>query len=287
MPDAQFFRDVRPQYAEVERALFHLLKSLSPEDWARPATRLWTVNDVTAHLLDGNVRALSMWRDGYFGENPGDVSTYEKLLGFLNQMNADWVKAARRLSPQVLIESIERTSQQVIEFLATLDLYARAPFSVAWAGESESRVWFHLARELTERWHHQQQIRMATGKENAEPSINTRDLYHPVLDTFMHALPHHYRSVSAPVGATVQISVTGEAHGSWTIERQEQDWKLLATGHGPATTTVTLPDSVAWRIFTRGIETKGIDLAEAEKLASISGDAALGLHALKMVAVMA
>src|SRR5688572_32295034 len=44
---------------------------------------------------------------------------------------------------------------------------------------------FDTAREFTERWHHQQQIRLATNR----PGIMTRELYYPVLDCFMRALP--------------------------------------------------------------------------------------------------
>ena len=49
--------------------------------------------------------------------------------------------------------------------------------------------WFHLAREFTERWHHQQQIRLATERDG----IMTRELYHPVLECFMRALPFAFR----------------------------------------------------------------------------------------------
>jgi len=59
---------------------------------------------------------------------------------------------------------------------------------VSWAGEEESANWFDTAREFTERWHHQQQIRLAVNK----PGIVTREFYFPVLDCFMRALPYAY-----------------------------------------------------------------------------------------------
>ena len=282
MPEAQFFRDVRSQYAKVESALAVLLKGLSAEEWQRPATKQWTVKDVAAHLLDGHTRALSLWRDRYFSEKPVDISTQEKLVGFLNRLNSDWTQAARRISPAVLIQFIETTSAEVLAFFAQLDLHAPAPFPVAWAGENESATWFHLARELTERWHHQQQIRAATGKENVLDRINTPELYYPVLDTFMLALPHHYRSVAAPAGTSVEVEVTGEVSGSWTIERQPGGWKLIAVNQPSPTAKAILPDTIAWRILTKGITPEA-----AEELTSISGDSALGKHVLKMVSVMA
>ena len=41
-------------------------------------------------------------------------------------------------------------------------------FGVAWAGEERSPAWFDVARELTERWHHQAHIRLATGALTGE-----------------------------------------------------------------------------------------------------------------------
>jgi hypothetical protein len=35
---------------------------------------------------------------------------------------------------------------------------------VAWAGEAESKNWFHVARDYSEKWHHQQQIREAVSQ---------------------------------------------------------------------------------------------------------------------------
>jgi uncharacterized damage-inducible protein DinB len=50
----------------LDAKLIELLRSLSPDDWNKPTVaRLWTVKDVAAHLLDGNLRMLSRARDGY------------------------------------------------------------------------------------------------------------------------------------------------------------------------------------------------------------------------------
>ena len=73
------------------------------------------------------------------------------------------------------------------------DMNIQAPVSVAWAGEKHSINWFHIAREFTEKWHHQQQIRDAVGK----PGIMTKEFFYPVMDTFMRGMPHRYRDVQA------------------------------------------------------------------------------------------
>ena len=84
---------------------------------------------------------------------------------------------------------MEEGATTVADYYQSLDPFEDAPFPVSWAGESRSPNWFHLAREFTERWHHQQQIRLATERDG----IMTRELYHPVLECFMRALPFAFR----------------------------------------------------------------------------------------------
>jgi hypothetical protein len=50
-----------------------------------------------------------------------------------------------------------------------------------------------------------------------------RELYFPVLDCFMRALPHHYRTKSAPPGTLLRFSVTGPCGGSWNLYRTRMD----------------------------------------------------------------
>ena len=123
----------------LDQQLTALLRALAPAAWQRPAlARQWTVKDVAAHLLGGNLRTLSKLRDGHFDEAPDDPN-YAGVVGFLNRLNADWVRAARRLSPAVLIELLAQLGAEYTAFLHTLDPWAPAAFAVGWAGESESQ----------------------------------------------------------------------------------------------------------------------------------------------------
>ena len=280
MPAPATRPDLRPLFPELERRLIAMLRSLSAEDWSRPTIAgQWTVKDIAAHLLDTSVRRLSMARDGYYGEKP-EIKSYPDLVAFLNRLNADWVKSMRRVSPAVLIELLEGSSQLVIAHFQSLDLAAPAPFSVAWAGEEQSENWFDIAREYTERWHHQQQIRLATGRERGDDSITSRELYFPVLDTFLQALPHHYRNVTAPEGTIVRVKVSGEAGGAWAIECRAGRWERSDTLR-EATAEVIIPDDIAWRVVT-----KGIPRAEAISCSTIKGDRALGEHVFSMLSIM-
>ena len=74
------------------------------------------MKDVAAHLLDSDVRRLSYQRDKAPMAPPeSPVESYRDLVDFLNRLNADWIKAARRISPRLLIEFLEVTGAQVCE----------------------------------------------------------------------------------------------------------------------------------------------------------------------------
>ncbi|MEM6735168.1 MAG: hypothetical protein AAF620_03760 [Bacteroidota bacterium] len=88
-----------------------------------------------------------------------------------------------------------------------------AMFSVAWAGESKSYNRMHMAREYTEFWHHQQQIREAVD----EHGILTNEFFYPVINTFFQALPHTLRDVDAEQGTVVETKITSEAGGTWFL----------------------------------------------------------------------
>ena len=233
----------------LDSKLLELLRSLTPEQWNLKATPNWTVHDVAAHLLDGSdLRRLSLARDQYWGE-PFHGNSYQDLVDFLNRLNSDWVKAFRRVSPLVLMDLLEFSNRQVAEYFQSLDPHATAPFSVAWAGETRSENWFDIAREYTEKWHHQQQIREAVG----EDGIMSRELYFPVLDTFMRVLPHSYRDVIAAEGTEVAIHVKGEAGGHWFLHRGKESWGLSRNSRSSAQAEFTIPQEVAWRLFTKGL----------------------------------
>jgi uncharacterized damage-inducible protein DinB len=105
-----------PLFPKLDQKLIELLRSLSKEDWNRPTlAKLWTVKDIASHLLDGNFRAISLMRDGYNGLSHGVINSYHDLVSFLNNLNADWVKATNRLSSHVLTDLLEETGKEYVE----------------------------------------------------------------------------------------------------------------------------------------------------------------------------
>jgi uncharacterized protein (TIGR03083 family) len=267
-------------FPQLHQLLLEFLRSLSPADWEKPTiVPHWTIKDIAGHLLDGNLRLLSMSRDKYFGGKPDPIESYGDLVAYLNRLNADWVKAFKRVSPTVLIELLELSGAQYNTYLKTLDPFAPAIFSVAWAGEAESKNWFHIAREYTEKWHHQQQMRLAMGQEEV---LYTPDLYFPHLDTSMRALPHHYREVASEPGTVIAFLVKGVPNAQWYLQRGENAWALVKNLTHPPHASVSIEGAIAWRMLT-----KGIAKAEAAKRVEIEGDQKLGAVVLDMLAVMA
>lgn len=266
-------------FGELQAELVSLLRGLEPEAWERPtAAGAWTVKDVAAHLLDSDVRRLSLQRDN-LSLPPPQIGSYGDLVDFLNSLNASWVAAFKRVSPRQLVDMLEMTAPQVVELFKRLDPFAPAFFSVAWAGEERSENWFDIAREYTEKWHHQEQIREAVGARK----LTARKWLHPVLDTFLRGLPHRYREVEAGEGAIVAIEITGEAGGVWALRREQGGWRIywgLDEGSEPAA-RVRLDQDLAWRVMT-----KGVGREAAEEQAVIEGDRALGAPALGLIAIM-
>ena len=271
--------DCAPLILPLHEELLRLLRSLPAEDWQKPTIAgKWRVRDVVSHLLDGQLRVLSLRRDALAFKPDRPIASYGDLVGWLNQLNADWIHAAARLSPAVLTDMLALTGPQVSAYFSRLDPMAPAKFAVAWAGDRESPNWFDIGREYTEHWHHQQQIRDATGK----PLLLERKWFLPLADICMRALPNHYRDVSAPAGAAIVFQIGGEAAGDWSLFRREHGWELLRGASPDAAAMVSTDADTAWRIFF-----KALTREQALARVRISGNRALAEAFCSVLAVMA
>jgi uncharacterized protein (TIGR03083 family) len=261
----------------VDAKLIELLSSASPQEWEQPTIAApWTVREVAAHLLDTPLRKLSMVRDACLVER-AEVRSSGELVEFVNRLNREGVAVYRRLSPQLLIDMMQMACEQSARFHEALDPFAPAKFAVSWAGEATSLNWFDTARELTERWHHQQQIRLALHR----PGIMTPELYHPVLDCFLRGLPFTYRDVDAAAGTGVLIEISGDCGGQWFLLRTATGWSFASPSDGEVATTVTIAQELAWRVFT-----KGIDRDAARAQIEIKGERDLGNMVLELTAIV-
>ena len=81
-------------------------------------------------------------------------------------------------------------------------------------------MWLHIAREYTERWRHQQQVREAVGR----PLLTGPDWFAPVLAAFVHGLPRTCSEVSAPTGTTVRVTIPEASGRTWPAALIESEW---------------------------------------------------------------
>jgi uncharacterized protein (TIGR03083 family) len=266
-------------FPALHQELMTLLGGLAPQDWSRPtACARWSVQDIVAHLLDTCFRRLSLGRDRAELTPTHPLASYADVVGYLNQLNAEWVIAARRLSPRMLMDLMDWAEPQLHRYLESLDPEQTARFGVAWAGEDQSPNWFDIGREYTERWLHQQQIREAVGA----PGLSSRRWLFPVLDIFVRALPFRYQNVSAQPETTVQFEITGDAGGTWALVRTASGWDLFQGKVSHPTTRVTLDQETAWKLFS-----KGLSPDQARRDIWLDGDTSLGQPFLGALAVMA
>lgn len=256
---------VMDRFAPLRTQLLALLGGLSETDWTRPtAAPLWSVKDVAAHLLGGDIGILSRERGACRPNSPAALK-YNELVDIVNRLNQEWAVAARRISPRLLCELLAFTGPAVEEYFSSLDPEAMGG-PVSWAGTDPAPVWFDIAREFTERWHHQQQIRDATGRA----PLYQPYFLSPVLDTFVRALPRHFRETIAPAGAVVRFEISGESGGVWYLHRAPETWILALDSSTEPAADAILTEDTAWRLFT-----KGINRSAARSQALVRGDASL------------
>jgi uncharacterized protein (TIGR03083 family) len=266
--------DVRRLFAGDRARLLRLLAELEPAEWERvTAAAPWTVRDVVAHLLGDDVGRLARTRDGHVVDGP---RAGEPLPVFIDRFNDGWVAAASRISPPVLRTLLAATTPEIDALWREADLHAMGE-PVSWAGEGPAPVWLDCARDFTEYWVHQQQIREATGR----PDTGGPEVVHAVLDTFLRAVPNaldRHRG-TAPAGTSVAVRVPGAAGGAWAWHRSSAGWDRSVPRD--ATTTITIDADPLWRVCVRMIEP-----AEARARARVEGEEALAAAVLETVAII-
>lgn len=264
------------RFPEILAGLLDLLESLDADEWRRPtACAGWSVKDVALHLLGGDIGILSRSRDRHvLGAN---VSGWEDLVALINNLNAEWVQVARRVSARLLCDLLRFTGPQVNDYFRTLDPHALGG-PVSWAGPDPAPIWLDLAREYTERWHHQQHIRDAVGR----PGFMDPRYLGPALAAFVYGLPRAYRDVVASDGTIVALTINGPAGGAWSMLRERDKWMLYGSADRAPAAELIIDQDLAWRLCTRGVSA-----ADAGAAAIVKGDAALARQALEIVALIA
>lgn len=250
--------ETRPLFPRVRAALADLLGNLGPGEWSAPTVcEGWDVKDLALHVLGIEVGNVSRSRDGVGIGPPSGTS----LAEWLDAFNEEWVRAARRLSPRLLRELLDLTGEMFESHLATLD-GDEVTAHVSWASDAPVPVWLDIAREYTERWVHQQQIRDATDR----PGLKEPELLGPVLQTFVHALPKTFEKIVERPGVAVELRVLGLGGGTWHIASSDSGWELSPGEHPKPAALVTTDADNAWRVFTRNPQAHTVDVQGDERL---------------------
>ena len=268
-------------FPELTSELVKLLKSISDKEWNKSSpVKGRTVKDLVSHLVDSSLRRISLQRDGHSSlAVKVNIETYTDLVDYIQKLNRDWMDITDRLSPRILIDLLEYAERELFEFFKTLDPNDKAIFSVAWAGEKESENWFDIAREYTEKWHHQMQIRMSLDK----PLLMDLKYIEPLYDTFMLGLPHLYNEMTDyPDGEKIKVTITGNLNKSWNLSKKAGKWILDLSTDFVSHNVIEFPENLAWIIFTNTARNKE---AYKSKI-SIHGDKVLAYKLLDFVTVM-
>lgn len=265
--------DVRPLLQPLREALIDLMGDRSPADWQTPTTPGWTVADTVAHLLGDDLGRLARTRDGHRVGGPEGDETFEQAI---DRLNHEWVVAARRLSPRLLLEMLGTTGKQVRAQWAGHELDEDAE-GVSWAGVDPAPLWLDMARDYTEYWVHQAQVREAL----KEPLLDDPSFLEPVVSTCLRALPYTLRDLVPEDGeATLTVEVTDLTPGDWHLKADPDGWRFV-TAVGHADTTVTWDANTVWRVATRMI-----DPATARARAHVDGDVDVSAAVCSLLAVV-
>jgi uncharacterized protein (TIGR03083 family) len=258
-----------PLLQPEREALLDLLAGLARDQWETDTSCPgWTVHDLTAHLLGDDLGVLSRGRDEFvdrFSVGTGARESWGSIVESLNRTNEQWVQATRGLSGRLLVQLLRYSGELIYEYFRGLDPDGPGD-RVSWAGPEPAPHWLNIAREYTERWVHQAQIREALRL----PSLDEPRFLSPVIATFARALPRAYSVQQADEGTCVTVAVQGPAGGEWSLRRQSGDW-VLYEGEAPGpVTSIRLDQQTFWRHLSR------TDRSGVRDRVETSGNARLG-----------
>ena len=235
--------EVRPLLREERTDLLTLLRSFTEPQWtASTAVPRWRVKDIALHVLDDDLGWLSRGRDADLSGLLDSTGDYRSFVAALGAKNQRWIDGASGMSGRVLCDLLEWAGAEVDAHYGGLDLAGRA--DVIWASTTGAPVWLDLARDFTERWVHQQQIREAVDA----PGAHARFLG-TVLRAFVWAFPHQ---LAVPADTGDQLELDLAEGGRWVLTRRIAGWEL-DEGEGDRSSvlaTISMSGDTAWRVLT-------------------------------------
>jgi len=254
--------DYSSLFSSERRLLVELLGGFAPPDWDRmtPCPG-WSVLDLVCHLVGDDFGLLARRRDGHFGTRPPhELANDEDFARWLDGLQDDWVRAARRISPRLAIDLLEWSGPRVVALFDAEDP-SEVDAVVSWASSGPVPRWLDQARELSEHWIHRQQLRTAVRL----PTDTSDGVAVAVLDALRWAYPYRLSSVDRGRGP-VAIEIVGDPERRWFLESGAQGWSFTDSPGSDVVARMRLTADEAWRLLTNNMA------IEEQRLLEVSGD---------------
>ena len=269
---------VNDLFADERKALLDLFASLTDTEWAAPTVCTgWTVRDIGLHLLGDDAGIIKLSETKTPSAVSGKQNTWEEKVNAVNEGNGRWVEATERITKSLLIEFLKITGEVTLKYFQSRDLYALGR-SVSWAGPEPAPVWLDIAREYTERWIHQQQIRDAINK----PGLKDKKFMGPVITAFMRSFLRVIPKANVENGTIIKVNITGDAGLECFPVKENGMWKLYEQYEGKPASIVKLDQESSWRYLT-----KNIGRSDIVNKFEVEGNKELGLTLLDAVSIIA
>jgi hypothetical protein len=226
----------------------------------------WTVKGIALHILGDDLSLLTRQRDAstdsitlFAEDHPG--LTFRALLDGFNEQ---WVRAARYLSADLVVELLALVGEWSETFYCEvgLDTISREPVGL-FAHTAPSPYWQVIAREYLERFVHQSQIRRAIDAPDLSGELVTC-----AARVVVELLAAWLVDYAPPTGSTVGIAFG--AAGSWSWERAADGW---AVRNGIADDAAARVRADADRVVA--LISRGLTSDEAAQHVTVDGDAGL------------
>jgi hypothetical protein len=200
-------------------------------------------------LLGDDLSVLAGHRDHHRGTPAPEGLDEEGFIRWLDELQIEWVRAMRRLSPRLVVDLLEWAGPQIVSTVNAQDP-SEVSALVSWASTTPVPVWLDLARELSERWIHRQQILQSLD----HPSDLRSDLAEPVMEGLRWAYPFRLDSHRRGPGATVDITISGEVDLRWIIVSDGESWAFDQAPGDFREAELRLTSEQTWRLLTNNFE---------------------------------
>lgn len=185
-------------YRESMTDIISVLQNLEPEQWDLPTPCPgWTIADIAAHLIDLDSMAMG----APMVDHEPDWNSLPHVTSTSHQFTERGVDYRRGTPPAELLSQLIANTQALSDFLANNSVAIKVP----WAKEELSTELF-LTMRAFDVWVHELDIRTAISQPGNFGSNAARSS----AQRMFASLPLIWgKRVGAPIGSSLQLSVTG------------------------------------------------------------------------------